>query len=104
MPPKRIKRRSISRLQSSSGGTKGRWWDLITKKRAKKWKTLSHNGPLFPPSYEPLPTSVKVFYKGSELKLDKTDTKNPFHVTPEEALLFYTKALETNDRTLSRWQ
>ncbi len=36
MPPKRIKRRSIARLQSSSGGTKGRWWDLITKKRAKK--------------------------------------------------------------------
>ena len=104
MPPKRIKRRSISRLQSSSGGTKGRWWDLITKKSAKKWKTLSHNGPLFPPSYDPLPTSVKVFHKGSELKLDKTDTKNPFHVTPEEALLFYTKALETNDRTLSRWQ
>ena len=46
------------------------------------WKTLSHNGPLFPPSYDPLPTSVKVFHKGSELKLDKTDTKNPFHVTP----------------------
>ena len=31
----------------------------------------------------------------------KTDTKNPFHVTPEEALLFYAKALETNDRTLA---
>jgi DNA topoisomerase I len=101
MPPKRIKRRSIARLQSSSGGTKGRWWDLITKKRAKKWKTLSHNGPLFPPSYDPLPASVKVFHKGSELKLDKTDSKNPFHVTPEEALLFYAKALETNDRTLA---
>ena len=43
MPPKRIKRRSISRLQSSSGSTKGRWWDLITKKSAKKWSAQFHS-------------------------------------------------------------
>ena len=34
-----------------------------------KWKFLEHNGPLFPPLYDPLPENVKFYYKGQALKL-----------------------------------
>jgi DNA topoisomerase-1 len=95
MPPKTIK------LKKLEGGKNGRWWDLITKKTKKKWKKLQHNGPLFPKSYQPLPNSIKITHKGNILNLDKTNTKNRFNVTAEEAAMFYAQSLETNDRTLS---
>ena len=34
-----------------------------------KWQFLEHNGPIFPPLYDPLPENVKFYYKGSALKL-----------------------------------
>ncbi|KAI9611858.1 hypothetical protein KEM48_004365 [Puccinia striiformis f. sp. tritici PST-130] len=34
-----------------------------------KWKTLEHNGVLFPPDYEPLPSHVKMKYDGKPLDL-----------------------------------
>ena len=34
-----------------------------------KWQFLEHNGPLFPPLYDPLPENVKFYYKGNALKL-----------------------------------
>lgn len=33
----------------------------------EKWQTLEHNGVLFPPDYEPLPSDVKLYYDGSFL-------------------------------------
>ena len=30
----------------------------------EKWNFLEHNGPLFPPPYDPLPENVNFFYKG----------------------------------------
>lgn len=85
---------------SSTTKNSGRWWDLIKSNKKKKWDKLIHNGPLFPPAYEPLPTNVKIKHKGVQMELDNTNTNNIFNVTAEEAALFYAQALETNDRTI----
>merc|ERR1712013_802152 len=34
-----------------------------------KWETLVHNGPYFPPEYEPLPDNVHFYYDGKRIKL-----------------------------------
>ncbi|KAM5351610.1 hypothetical protein ACJ41O_004333 [Fusarium nematophilum] len=46
------------------------WW-LAPKKEddSIKWKTLEHNGVLFPPEYEPLPGHVKLIYDGTPVNL-----------------------------------
>ncbi|KAF4998140.1 hypothetical protein FDECE_11875 [Fusarium decemcellulare] len=46
------------------------WW-LEPKKEddSIKWKTLEHNGVLFPPDYEPLPKTVKMLYDGKPVTL-----------------------------------
>ena len=42
-----------------------RWWEDPTKGDGTiKWKTLEHNGVVFPPEYEPLPKNVKMLYDG----------------------------------------
>jgi len=63
-----------------------------------QWNVLVHNGVLFPPEYEPLPANVKVLHKGTPIDLDKTDTKNPFNVTAEEAAVFFAMKMEQDDR------
>lgn len=48
-----------------------RWWDAPKKEDDSiKWTTLEHNGVLFPPEYEPLPKSVKLYYDGKAISLD----------------------------------
>ncbi|KAK4162099.1 DNA topoisomerase 1 [Cladorrhinum sp. PSN259] len=48
-----------------------RWWDAPKKEDDSiKWTTLEHSGVLFPPEYEPLPKSVKLYYDGKPVKLD----------------------------------
>ena len=34
--------------------------------KLEKWNFLEHNGPLFPPPYDPLPENVNFFYKGKQ--------------------------------------
>ncbi|KAL2808126.1 hypothetical protein BJX63DRAFT_410103 [Aspergillus granulosus] len=47
-----------------------RWWDDPTKGDGTiKWKTLEHNGVVFPPPYEPLPKNVKLKYDGVPVDL-----------------------------------
>ncbi len=41
-----------------------RWWEQDQGDGSVKWNTLEHNGVLFPPPYEPLPSSVKMKYNG----------------------------------------
>lgn len=42
-----------------------RWWEAEGEADGStKWKTLTHNGVLFPPPYETLPASVKMKYNG----------------------------------------
>jgi DNA topoisomerase-1 len=50
------------------------WWEgdaAATKKGEQRWATLSHNGVLFPPPYQP--HGVPIYYEGKE-----------FQMTPEE--------------------
>jgi DNA topoisomerase-1 len=43
-----------------------RWWEEQANGDGEdKWQTLEHNGVIFPPPYEPLPSHVKMKYKGS---------------------------------------
>lgn len=43
-----------------------RWWDSENPNGdgTVKWQTLEHNGVIFPPPYEPLPSHVKMKYDG----------------------------------------
>lgn len=42
-----------------------RWWEeQANGDGEEKWQTLEHNGVIFPPPYEPLPSHVKMKYKG----------------------------------------
>ncbi|OCK84704.1 hypothetical protein K432DRAFT_378353 [Lepidopterella palustris CBS 459.81] len=49
-----------------------KWWEDPTKgDGTKKWTTLEHNGVVFPPEYEPLPSNVKMLYDGVPVTLHK---------------------------------
>jgi DNA topoisomerase-1 len=77
-----------------------KWWNNLDKKKDtdEKWSTLRHNGVLFPPEYEPLPSKVKILYNNKPVTLDSKSTDNSFHVTAEEAAVFYAMKLEQDDR------
>lgn len=62
-----------------------KWWEEEKKDDGTKWKFLEHKGPLFAPPYEPLPSSVKFYYNGKEMKLTE-DT--------EEVATFYARMIE----------
>jgi DNA topoisomerase-1 len=86
----------ISKLSAS--GRAGKWWGDLEKKKGQKWQTMKHNGVLFPPAYEPLPSSVKILHKGKPLKLDAKNTNNVFNVTAEEGAVFFAMKMEQDDR------
>lgn len=46
-----------------------KWWEEGIQDGVKKWDTLQHNGVLFPPPYEPLPSNVKLIYDGVPVTL-----------------------------------
>ena len=49
-----------------------RWWEDPTKGDGTiKWRTLEHNGVVFPPEYEPLPKNVRLYYDGKPVSLHK---------------------------------
>lgn len=48
---------------------KYRWWEAEDVDGEQKWETLEHNGVIFPPDYEPLPSHVKLFYNGKPVDL-----------------------------------
>src|SRR6516164_430907 len=53
-------------------------------KQKQKWKTLVHNGVLFPPEYKK--HNIPVLYKGDEVTLD---------ILPEEYATLYAKYIES---------
>lgn len=61
-----------------------RWWDEESD-GTTKWKTLSHNGVLFPPEYEP--HGVKMKYEGKPVELPPE---------AEEVASFFAAILETD--------
>ncbi|KAF8345864.1 DNA topoisomerase I [Amanita rubescens] len=66
-----------------------RWWDSENPNGdgTIKWQTLEHNGLIFPPPYEPLPSHVKMKYDGKELRLPPAS---------EEVAGFFAAMLETD--------
>jgi DNA topoisomerase I len=57
-----------------------RWWEMMESDDSVKWRTLEHNGVLFPPPYEVLPKDVKLLYDGIPVNL---------HVEAEEVAGFF---------------
>ncbi|KAN0083561.1 hypothetical protein V8E54_002649 [Elaphomyces granulatus] len=48
-----------------------RWWEAPAKGDGTiKWTTLEHNGVVFPPPYESLPSDVKMKYNGTPVTLE----------------------------------
>lgn len=46
-------------------GEEYKWWEHQEENDGtQKWSTLEHNGVIFPPEYEPLPSNVKMKYGG----------------------------------------
>lgn len=46
---------------------KWKWWEEEKNHSdGRKWTTLEHHGPYFPPPYEPLPSSIKFKYEGEK--------------------------------------
>lgn len=67
---------------------KYRWWEAQQENDGEeKWQTLEHHGVIFPPPYEPLPSHVKMKYKGKEVDLPPES---------EEVAGFYGAMLETD--------
>lgn len=46
-----------------------KWWEQQQGDGTIKWTTLEHNGVMFPPPYEPLPSYVKMKYNGQPISL-----------------------------------
>ncbi|KAK2463248.1 hypothetical protein APHAL10511_004903 [Amanita phalloides] len=66
-----------------------RWWSSENPNGdgSIKWQTLEHNGVIFPPPYEPLPSHVKMKYDGKEVDLPPAS---------EEVAGFFAAMLETD--------
>ncbi|XP_045472291.1 DNA topoisomerase I, mitochondrial isoform X2 [Harmonia axyridis] len=62
-----------------------KWWEEEKKDDGTKWSFLEHRGPVFAPDYEPLPSNVKFFYDGEEMKLSEP---------AEEIAGFYARMLD----------
>ncbi|OBA19667.1 hypothetical protein METBIDRAFT_13408 [Metschnikowia bicuspidata var. bicuspidata NRRL YB-4993] len=57
-----------SRIEEESDDYK--WWeDEKFGQGPERWQQLEHNGVLFPPPYEPLPSYVKMYYDGKPVDL-----------------------------------
>ncbi|TID13564.1 hypothetical protein CANINC_004922 [Pichia inconspicua] len=47
-----------------------KWWENPEDLDGEvKWETLEHNGVMFPPDYEPLPSNIKLYYDGKPVNL-----------------------------------
>lgn len=65
-----------------------KWWeDEKFGEGSVRWQTLEHNGVIFPPPYEPLPSYVKLYYDGKPVTLPPA---------AEEVAGFFGAMLETD--------
>ncbi|KAM9376105.1 DNA topoisomerase I, mitochondrial [Pholidichthys leucotaenia] len=62
-----------------------RWWEEEKYEAGVKWKFLEHNGPYFPPEYQPLPDNVNFYYDGKMVKLS---------LAAEEVAVFFAQMLD----------
>ncbi|SCU87510.1 LAME_0D10352g1_1 [Lachancea meyersii CBS 8951] len=73
--------------ESSEDVAEFKWWEKENDDETVKWTTLKHNGVIFPPKYDPLPTHIKLYYDG-----------NPVDLPPqaEEVVGFFAALLESD--------
>ena len=65
-----------------------KWWEAQDEHDGEiKWTSLEHNGVMFPPEYEPLPSHVKLYYDGKPVNLP---------VEAEEVAGFFGAMVETD--------
>lgn len=65
-----VKKEESEDVEDGEGEEEYRWWEDPTKgDGTTKWRTLEHNGVVFPPPYEPLPKNVKLKYDGIPVDL-----------------------------------
>lgn len=56
------KRKNKVKREKDDDGPEYKWWLENSLPEGKKWKTLEHNGVLFPPDYQP--HGVPLIYDG----------------------------------------
>lgn len=83
---------SQSQVKSENEGEEEsyKWWEAQENADGDgevKWDSLVHNGVIFPPEYEPLPSHVKMYYDGKPVDLPPA---------AEEVAGFYAALLETD--------
>ncbi|ODV62487.1 DNA topoisomerase 1 ASCRUDRAFT_32944 [Ascoidea rubescens DSM 1968] len=69
---KRIKEEEKKKKLEEKEKNTYKWWENEEegdKDGEIKWQTLEHNGVMFPPEYEPLPSNVKLYYDGKPVDL-----------------------------------
>jgi DNA topoisomerase-1 len=69
-----------------------KWWKdpnlVITKKGERQWDTLRHNGPMFPPPYEP--HGIPILYKGEVFPLNPEEEEiATYYATMRNATQYY---------------
>uniref|UniRef100_A0A3Q3BGD0 DNA topoisomerase I n=1 Tax=Kryptolebias marmoratus TaxID=37003 RepID=A0A3Q3BGD0_KRYMA len=62
-----------------------RWWEEEKYEDGVKWKFLEHNGPYFPPEYQPFPDNIHFYYNGKKVKLS---------LAAEEVAVFFAQMLD----------
>ncbi|CEP63394.1 DNA topoisomerase 1 LALA0_S08e01442g [Lachancea lanzarotensis] len=55
--------------ETSESADEFKWWEKENDDETVKWTTLKHNGVIFPPTYEPLPSHVRLYYAGKPVDL-----------------------------------
>lgn len=70
-----------------------KWWEQDEKALpdGHNWKYMEHNGPIFAPPYEPLPSHINLKYDGSPVDLSEE---------AEEVMTFYAKMLDHDYTTM----
>ncbi|XP_066539654.1 DNA topoisomerase I, mitochondrial isoform X4 [Hoplias malabaricus] len=86
---------SVRYYALSAGTLLSQRWEEGKPTDGHKWRTLVHNGPLFPPEYEPLPSNVPFLYNGEPVKLS---------LATEEVASFYAKMLDHEYTTKESFQ
>lgn len=94
-----------------------KWWEMEDPNGdgTEKWKTLVHNGVIFPPPYDPLPKHVKMKYNGMHFwawstcvtSSHRCASGKPVDLPPasEEVAGFYAAMIETDhaqDKTFNK--
>lgn len=69
----------LSKMETLEMAIKARrWWNDEPLPEGIAWRSLAHNGVLFPPPYKVLPSNVKLYYDGQ-----------PVDLTPEQEEMAY---------------